>query len=79
MQPERSLIEIYILHCNTSGNASGRRSLSNLTLPAGINHDFYTLTQVAKGMNIWVQSVLRGLEKGEGEFHKRGGALADFL
>ena len=31
--------------------------------------------QVAKGMNISVQSVLRGLEKGEGEFHRRGGYL----
>ena len=39
----------------------------NRTLPAGINHDFYTLTQVAKGMNICVQGVFRGLEKGEGE------------
>jgi hypothetical protein len=46
---------------------------------AAINLNFYNLTQVAKGMNIWVQSVLRGLEKGEGEFHRRGGALADFL
>ena len=33
---------------------SGRKSLSNLTLSAAINLNFYTLTQVAKGMNIWV-------------------------
>jgi hypothetical protein len=58
---------------------TGRKSLSNLVLSAAINLNFYTPTQVAKGMNIWVHSVLRGLEKREGEFQRRGGALADFL
>jgi hypothetical protein len=37
------------------------------------------LTQVAKAMNIAVQSVLRGVERGEEEFHRREWVLADFL
>jgi hypothetical protein len=44
-----------------------------------MNLDFYTLTQVAKGMNIWVQIVLRVLEKEKEKFYKSGRALADFL
>ena len=69
-----------ILGDDPKNKSTGRKSLSNLTLlSAVINLDFYTLTQVIKGMNIWVQSALRGLENGEGEFHRRGWALADFL
>jgi hypothetical protein len=36
-------------------------------------------TNINKAMNISVQSVLRGLEKGEGEFRRREWVLADFL
>jgi len=38
-----------------------------------------SLKKIAQGMNISVQSVLRGLEKGGGEFHRREWVLADFL
>ncbi len=38
-----------------------------------------SLTQVAKVMNIAVQSVLRGVERGEEGFHRREWVLADFL
>ena len=38
-----------------------------------------SLTQAGKVLNISVQSVLRGVERGEQEFQKRGWAIADFL
>ena len=38
-----------------------------------------SLTQVAKVLNISVQSVLRGVDRGGEEFQKRGGVIADSL
>jgi REP element-mobilizing transposase RayT len=38
-----------------------------------------SLTQVAKVLNISVQSVLRGMDRGEEEFQKRGWTVADFI
>lgn len=38
-----------------------------------------SLTQVAKVLNISVQSVLRGVDRGEEEFQKRGWTVADFI
>ena len=38
-----------------------------------------SLTQVGKGMNISIQSVLRGVERGQEEFQRRGWGLAEFL
>jgi hypothetical protein len=38
-----------------------------------------SLTQAGKVLNISVRSVLRGVERGEQEFQKRGWAIADFL
>ena len=36
-------------------------------------------TQVAKVLNKSVQSVLRGVDRGEEEFQKRGWTVADFI
>jgi hypothetical protein len=38
-----------------------------------------SLTQVAQVLDISVKSVLRGVERGEQEFRKRGWAIEDFL
>ncbi len=38
-----------------------------------------SLTQTAEVLNIAVQSVFRGVKRGEQEFKKRGWATADFL
>ena len=61
---------------------SRRRSVvggRNLVSYVAIRGYGASLTQVAKVMNISVQSVLRGVVRGEQEFQKRGWVIADFL
>ena len=61
---------------------SRRRSVGgerNLVSYVAIRGYGTSLTQVAKVLNISVQSVLRGVDRGEEEFHRREWALADFL
>ena len=55
---------------------SGRKEPCQL---CGDSWIWMSLTQVAKVMNIAVQSVLRGVERGEEEFYRREWALANFL
>jgi len=61
---------------------SRRRSVAegrNLVSYVAIRGYGTSLTKAGKVLNISVQSVLRGMERGEQEFQKRGWAIADFL
>jgi chromosomal replication initiation ATPase DnaA len=61
---------------------SRRRSVvegRNLVSYVAIRGYGTSLTQVTQVLNISVQGVLRGVDRGEQEFQKRGWAIEDFL
>ncbi len=60
---------------------SRRRSVvggRNLICYVAIHGYGMSLTQVAKALNVSVQSILRGVDRGKQEFGKRGWAISDF-